>query len=99
MARSRRCSVLILARDGPLTRIISHALEKELGAVPMIVEESVPMIQFVKRRVKNLGVATVLGQLLFRSTAYPLLNRLGRSRIDTIKKEFGLDDSPVEGQV
>lgn len=93
------CSLLLLAQDGPLTRIVWHALEREFGPFPVIVEGAVPTLQFLRRRVKNLGIVPVVGQVLFRSIIYPLLVWRGRSRVDALKATFELDDSPINGAV
>jgi hypothetical protein len=96
---SGRCQLVLLAQDGPLTRIVWHALEREFGMFPVLVEEPVPVLQFLRRRVKRLGIVTVLGQILFRSVVHPILSWRGRSRIDAIKTDLGLDDSPLDGSV
>lgn len=97
--KEHRSRLVLLAQDGSLTRIVGHALEREFGELTLILEDPVPALQLVRRRVKKLGVTAVLGQVLFRSIAYPLLQWLGRSRIDAIKKELRMDDSPIDGPV
>ncbi len=96
---SHRCPVVLLAQDGPLTRIVWHALERDFGRVPLVIEESVPVLQLLRRRVKSLGIIPVLGQVLFRSVIYPPLAVRSKNRVRTIKAEFGLDDSPVTGPI
>ncbi|MGH2554324.1 MAG: formyl transferase [Actinomycetota bacterium] len=99
MDNEHRSYLILLGQDGSLTRIVWHALEREFGPFPAILEEPVPVLQLLRRRVKKLGFIAVLGQLLFRTIAYPFLQFLGRKRIDAIKREFGLDDSPIVGPV
>lgn len=94
-----RSSLVLLAQDGPLSRIVFHALEREFGQFPSILEGTVPVPQLLRRRVKRLGVRPVVGQVLFRSIAYPFLGWRGRKRIHAIKEEFGLDDSLINGPV
>jgi methionyl-tRNA formyltransferase len=65
----------------------------------MIIERPVPVRQLLRRRVKRLGVSAVVGQVLFRTIAYPFLHWRGRSRIKAIKEQFRLDDSPIPRHV
>jgi phosphoribosylglycinamide formyltransferase-1 len=90
--------VVLLASDGPSTRIVYHALRSQLPAdvrLDAILEGAVPRGQFLKRRVKRLGIARVVGQLLFVAVAVPVLRARGRQRVEAIKAEYGLDDAPL----
>lgn len=51
----------------------------------------------VRRRLRRLGAGTVLGQVLFRSFVVPWLTFKGRARVAEIKRQFNLDDRPMEG--
>ena len=91
--------VVLLACDGPSTRIIYSALKKEFPDVQVILEEPVSRFQLLRRRIKKLGLRTVAGQVMFLLLVGPLLRRIGARRIESIKCEFGLDDSPIDGVV
>ena len=91
-------TVVLLAGDGPSTRIVYHALRAGLPPdvrLEAIVEASVPRAQLLKRRVKRLGVAAVAGQLLFMAGVVPLLRRAGRRRVAEILRSHGLRDEPL----
>jgi len=48
---------------------------------------------------KKLGIFTVIGQMLFRVTAVPILERKSAARIELIKRQYKLDDSPVTSSI
>jgi folate-dependent phosphoribosylglycinamide formyltransferase PurN len=91
--------IILLAQDGPSTRIVYHALQKEFGEIAVLLESPVSRIQFLRRRLKNLNVVTVIGQMLFVAGIVPLLRQSGKRRIEAIKHEFGLDESPIRGNI
>ncbi len=91
--------VVLLAGDGPSTRIIYHALEKEFPGIQVILEDPVSRYQLLRRRIKKLGLKTVVGQVMFMLLISPVLRRIGARRIESIKREFGLDDSPIDDVV
>jgi folate-dependent phosphoribosylglycinamide formyltransferase PurN len=94
-----RRQVVLLASDGPSTRIVYHALAKEYPGMQVILEETVSRYQFLRRRVKKLGLGTVAGQVMFMLLINPVLRRTGARRIDSIKRESGLDDSAIDSEV
>jgi formyl transferase-like protein len=91
--------VVVLATDGPSTRIVYHALEREMPGVSLILEQPVSRLKLLRGRLKKLSLVEVAGQLLFISAAGPLLRREATRRIEGIKREYGLDDSPIAGPV
>lgn len=97
--RSRIRSVVLLGGDGPSTRIVYHALRKEFADLHAVVESPVSRRLLLQRRLKKLGVVTVAGQLLFMAVALPVLRRQSARRVEAIKSEYGLDDSPFTGPV
>jgi folate-dependent phosphoribosylglycinamide formyltransferase PurN len=91
--------VVLLCGPGPSTHIVHHALTRELGPIDTVME-TVPTRWFLlRRRVKKLGLATVAGQLPFQAAVVPLLRRASAGRIEAIKREHGLDDSPIQGPI
>lgn len=88
--------VVLLCTDCPASRILFHHLRREIGdQVVVVKEEPVPRLQLVRRRIAKLGPVTVVGQLLFLAMVVPLLERRARGRVEEIKGEFGMDDSPM----
>jgi methionyl-tRNA formyltransferase len=83
--------VVMLAGPGDSTNIVFNAIEPDL----VILEERVSALRLIHRRIKNLGLGTVVGQVLFRGIIVPLLRNLSKKRIRQIKRENGLADAPV----
>lgn len=96
---SRGGGVVLLGGDGPSTRIVYHALRREFSPLHVVLEAGVPRSQLLRRRVKTLGPLTVAGQLLFMGTVLPRLRRSGERRIEEIRRQYGLNDTPIEGPV
>ena len=65
----------------------------------VILEEPVSRYQLLRRRMKKLGLSTVAGQVIFMLLINPVLRRTGARRIESIKREFGLDDSAIDSAV
>jgi hypothetical protein len=88
--------VVLLCSDNPASRIIFHHLEQRFGDVRVIEEEPVSPRALVRRRLTRLGRRVVAGQLLFRALVVPWLTWRSRARVEEIKREFELDDGPMD---
>ena len=88
--------LVLLARDGPSTRMLFHALAGELDIRDVIVEDPVPYGDFLARRARRYGWPTVIGQLAFRAGVVPYLKRRSRTRRREILEQHGLDDAPLD---
>ena len=93
-----RRDIVLLGGDVASTRIVYHALRKELPIAAAIVEDRVPRRQFLLRRVRKLGCRKTLGQLLFRSLAMPALTLVARNRVREICRTFALDHVPIDAE-
>jgi methionyl-tRNA formyltransferase len=91
--------IVFLGQDGPATRIVCNAVKTAFPTARVVLEDPVPRVQLWRRRAARLGVVTVFGQALFRLLLVPLLNRVGKRRIDEIKRQYQLDDSAVTDEV
>jgi folate-dependent phosphoribosylglycinamide formyltransferase PurN len=87
--------ILLLASEGPSSRVVYHALRREFGEVAVVLEDPVPRREFLRRRVARLGAVTVAGQVAFMTLALPLIRRAARARIDQIRQQHGLNDSAI----
>ena len=73
-----------------------HRLQEELGDVVIVVEDPLPHSWLLRRRLKRLGARRVVGQVLFVGLVVPVLRRRARRRIEEIKRQFRLVDTPIE---
>lgn len=77
-----------------------NALADRYDNLALIQEEAVPMGTFLRKRMKRLGVVTVLGQVIFMALIPPYLKRKSRSRIEEIKRRYALNtDSHYQSHV
>lgn len=91
-------TIVLLAGDGVSTNILFHAIDPTFSLARVILEEDVPMTTFLKRRVKQLGVVTVFGQILFKLLVVPFLRREVRARLAEIRRQFGLNDAQIPAE-
>jgi hypothetical protein len=91
--------IILLAGEGPTSRMVFHALRRNFGEIAVILEDRPSRVRMLRRRLKTLGPATVAGQVLFQSIVRPLLGWVGSRRIAAIKRTHDLDDSPIGGPI
>ena len=89
--------VVLLAGPGGTTDIVANYLAARVPELDVIVEDPPSRIRMATRRAARVGWPTVIGQVLFVTTALPLLRRWGRHRIDEIADQADLDDTPWVG--
>lgn len=87
--------MVMLAGRGTSTAMIFHALNQEFGVEKVILEEGVPLRVFLARRLKNLGVLTVIGQMLFKIKVVPVLRLLSKRRLAEINQRYGLNPGSI----
>lgn len=87
--------IVMLAGKGDSTTILFHALDQAFGLENIILEEDVPLRIFLSRRVKQLGLLTVIGQVLFKLTIVPWLKHRSRERLDEIYRAHGFSTQSI----
>lgn len=90
--------IVLLAGEWDTTPVVYHFLQKYFHVDKVIIEEGMPRKEFLKKRVKKLGMVNVAGQILFQLLIAKPLSKLSKKRIDTIKKEYGLNSSAIPQQ-
>lgn len=83
--------ILILGGKGESTNAVVNALSEKYSCISLILENGVPMVTFLKKRMKRLGLGNVLGQLIFRAFVPRCLRYKSRKRIDEIIRQYGLN--------
>ncbi|MGH9178431.1 MAG: formyl transferase [Acidimicrobiales bacterium] len=91
----RGARVVLLATRCPAADVIYHALRAAVGPLDVVLEQRVPRSQFLRRRVRRLGLRTVAGQVLFMATVVPVLERRGRRRSAEILELGDLRLAPI----
>ena len=88
--------IVLLATDCDTTRIVYHFLKANgLPVKQVIIEQPVSKKLLIKRRIKNLGIVKVVGQLLFMALISPLLKRAAANRRKQIMQEAGISDASI----
>jgi len=83
--------LVILGRKSESTYILTNYLNKSFSVKCVFVENKLSKKQFFKRRIKKIGLATVLGQILFKILIEKPMSFCSKSRISQIKHKHKLD--------
>lgn len=94
-----KIKVLMLAGESDLTTLVFNGIKNDFSIEKVIVEEPVSKKQLLKRRVKKLGLMTVMGQLVFMLYNKLYLIKTSEKRIDEIKKNKSLDSQRIDEKI
>ena len=83
--------IVILAGKGDSSKIVFNALDSKFGIEKIIVEDKENTKKFIKRRIKRLGIFTVVGQILFQLIIGKFLGSTSKKRRDEIMKANGMN--------
>ncbi len=84
-------SIVFLVGNDHSSYAIYNALKKDYNISKVILEEPKSRKEFIKRRIKKLGIIKVIGQGLFQKIIVPFLNKECKSRITEIIKNNNLE--------
>lgn len=87
--------IVILAGKGPSTNIVYNALKSEFNIAAVILEEPISKKEFLRKRIKKLGVWKVFGQILFQLIIVKILETASAKRKKDILSSYHLDDSAI----
>lgn len=85
--------IMVFGGRGASTNAVVHALSEQYDDIMVLFEDAVPRAQFLKKRIKKLGLRTVIGQVAFVSLIPRHLRRVSRKRIREIVQFYHLDQS------
>jgi folate-dependent phosphoribosylglycinamide formyltransferase PurN len=88
--------IVLLAGKGESTNMVYHFLHDRVHLEKVIIEAPVPRREFLKKRVKHLGISKVAGQVLFELLVVPCLRNGSRARAEEIARHFGLDNRAID---
>jgi len=89
-----RMVILGTKSDGYID-IIYNRLCKTTNVVGIVLEDRESLSAFLKKRWKKYGIFKVLGQILFKIIAVPVLNIKSQRYILSLKEEFEFDTTPT----
>jgi folate-dependent phosphoribosylglycinamide formyltransferase PurN len=87
--------LLILATEGISTSILYNSLKNEYVIEAIVIEQPLSRKEFLKKRIKKLGLWVVLGQILFQFSIVPFLIFFSSSRKKEILDNYHLEDTPL----
>ncbi len=87
--------IVLLACKGQSTNIVFNSLYSHFGNISVILEEKESLKVYLKRRIRKLGIAKVLGQTLFQLFIAKTLQFFSRKRIAEIVSNNLLDRSEI----
>jgi len=90
--------IVMLAGKGVSTNILFHSLKNDYDIQGVILEDAVSTKEFLKKRIKKLGLWKVAGQVLFQLSVAQILNRTSLKRKKEILKKYDLDDSKIPAE-
>jgi methionyl-tRNA formyltransferase len=90
--------IVMLAGKGISTNILYHSLKSDYNIEAVILENGVPTKEFLKKRIKKLGLWKVAGQVLFQISIAKILNVTSQKRKKEILKNYQLNDDPIPSE-
>lgn len=79
--------IVMLCKAGENTAIVYNKLCQEFPIAHVIVEESAPRKEFIKRRIKKQGFFKTMGQMAFIALVMPILRKKSAKRREEILAE------------
>lgn len=93
---AKKTSIVLLGGQHDTTWFVYNALKDEFPIERVILElGDGSRKKFIQRRIKRLGLPTVIGQILFHVVCSKWLARESESRIADIKEQFQLQETPA----
>ncbi len=87
--------IVLLAGKGASTNIVYNYLSQNILFDAVIIEDAVPKKIFIKKRIKKLGLAKVIGQLFFQFLIIPILNATSKKRQQQIIQQNNLSTQAI----
>jgi methionyl-tRNA formyltransferase len=88
--------IVLLAGKGISTNIVYHYLSQHILFDAVIIEDAVPKKEFIKKRIKKLGLGKVIGQLFFQFLIIPILNITAKKRQQEIIIQNSLSTKAID---
>jgi hypothetical protein len=90
--------ITLVCTDCDYTRILYHGLKNDFNISRIIIEKPADRVKLIRRRIKRLGLLTVIGQLIFQAGYVPFLRTVSKKKVRKILQALSLDISPLPGE-
>ena len=87
--------LILLAGKWDTTAIVYNFLQKDFEVEKVILEDGVPLKEFLRKRIKKFGWLKVIGQMLFQVLVSKPLRMFSSSRIEEILAKFRLHRNEI----
>ena len=87
--------IILLGGRAESTDMVFNALNRTFGIETVIIEEKESLKLFLRRRIKRLGIITVLGQISFQIFIPKVLNAISKNRKKEIIELYNLDITDI----
>jgi folate-dependent phosphoribosylglycinamide formyltransferase PurN len=88
-------NIVLLAGEWETTPVVYNFIKKNFEIEAAVIEQPVPRKNFLKKRIKKLGLKTVVGQVLFQLLIGKPLAKTSKRRISEILKTNKLSETPI----
>ena len=89
----------MLTIGGQSSTYMYNGLKNDFPISKVIIEEKVSKKIFLERRIKKLGIISVIGQVLFQIFIPKILQFTSKNRIEQLKSTYQLDETPIEPSI
>ncbi len=86
----------MIIEDQVYARMVYGKLKDDFDIEHVIIDNGESYSKLLRRRIKNLGVIHVIGQVLFRIVLIPYIRFSAKARIDSILRKDNLKDIKIE---
>ncbi|MGE0590154.1 MAG: formyl transferase [Cyclobacteriaceae bacterium] len=87
--------IVLIGKKSPSTKAIYHALASQFEGVMVVIEKRERAVTLLTRRIRRLGLLTVIGQLFFQVIIVNILKIGSLRRVTQIKEEYRLREDPI----
>ena len=91
--------IVLLTGKGDSTSILYHALKNEFLITAIIQEQPVSKKEFLKKRIKKLGIVKVTGQIFFQLLIVKFLHLTAAKRKRQLMENYAMDNSPLPASI
>ncbi|MCS6823303.1 MAG: formyl transferase [Cytophagaceae bacterium] len=88
-------TIILGIKNDSTTTALYNRLKQKANIVQVFLEDKEPILFFLKRRVKKLGVLHVASQILFKLIAVPFLKLISKKRTIELQTRFRFDYAPI----
>ena len=89
-------NIVLLTSGGVWGRnVVAYFAQRDVPITQVICEQRVSRTKTLQRRIKKLGFWIALGQVLFQTMIVPVLNIIYRARVNQIKADCAITDTPI----